>query len=212
MSHTAEHSHAEVHVHRDDFGSKLGMWLFLFTEVILFGGLFLLYFSYRVKYSHDFHEGAMELDLVKGTMNTAILLTSSLTMALSILFLTKGNKKWSLIHLAVTILCGFGFLINKYFEYGHKIELGIYPSKTSGELMNMPEGQQIFFGLYWAMTGLHSFHVIVGMILLSYFGVQIIKQTKVTQDNYARLENGGLYWHLVDLIWIFLFPLFYLLH
>ncbi len=205
----ADHSGGHV-MHRDDFASKLGMWLFLFTEVTLFGGLFLLYFSYRVKYSHDFHEGAMHLDLVKGTMNTAILLTSSLTMALSILALTRKSFKLSLFHLAITILCGLGFLINKYFEYGHKLHDGLYPG--SDKMAEMAQGEQVFFGLYWVMTGLHSFHVIVGMIMLSYFGMQIIKGTKVTPDNYARLENGGLYWHLVDLIWIFLFPLFYLLH
>ncbi len=204
-----EHSHGGAHHHRDDLGAKIGMWLFLFTEVILFGGLFLLYFSYRVKYSHDFHLAAKELNVVVGTLNTGILLTSSLTMALSILALTKKQKALSLVFLGATILCAFGFLYNKYFEWGAKIHHGIYPG--SEKLAEKEHGEIVFFGLYYSMTGLHTFHVIVGIIFLTFFGIQIIRN-KIRHDYYSKLENVGLYWHLVDLIWIFLFPLFYLLH
>jgi len=203
------HAQEHVHVHRDDEGSKFGMWLFLFTEVLLFGGLFFVYFAYRVWYSQGFHDGAQELNVVLGATNTVILLTSSLTMALSILALRKKNTTLSLIHLGITIACAFGFLINKYFEWGYKIHHGIYPG--SEKLLERPEGEILFFGLYYLMTGLHTFHVIVGIIILTTMGVSIIRGT-INHDKYIKLENGGLYWHLVDLIWIFLFPLFYLLH
>lgn len=208
-THEADHAHDHAHDLRDDYGAKMGMWLFLFTEVLLFGGLFFMYFQYRVHYSVDFHEAAKELNPFLGTMNTIILLTSSLTMALSIAALQRGNKKLSLLHLGFTIACAFGFLINKYFEWSAKIHHGIYPGSET--LQERPEGQVVFFGLYYLMTGLHTFHVIVGIIVLA-FMMAFIKSGHLHSTYYSKLENGGLYWHLVDLIWIFLFPLFYLLH
>jgi len=215
VAHTDEHNHAEDHAHegphvlRDDYGAKMGMWLFLFTEILLFGGLFFLYYFYRVNYSQEFHDAAAELNVVLGTANTIILLTSSLTMALSIVALQRGNKVASLVHLSLTIACAFGFLINKYFEWSGKIHHGIYPG--SEDLQSRPEGQVVFFGLYYLMTGLHTFHVIVGIVVLA-FMMAFIKSGHLHSTYYSKLENGGLYWHLVDLIWIFLFPLFYLLH
>lgn len=211
MSNTATHAndHSHVHEHRDDYGQKMGMWLFLFTELLLFGGLFVLYMSYRVEYSLDFKIAAMELQVPMGTLNTIILLTSSLTMVLSIVALQRRNKRLSLIYLALTEIFAFGFLVVKYFEWSKKISHGIYPKGP--ELMTKPDGEIVFYGLYYAMTGLHGFHVIVGMILLG-FMFYYIKKDKITADRFVLLENGGLYWHLVDLIWIFLFPLFYLLH
>ena len=195
-------------VHRDDTGAKMGMWLFLFTEVLLFGGMFLAYAVYRYKYPDQFHLAGMEMNTGIGTLNTIILLTSSLTVALSIAAMQKGNRFLSIILLVVTDLFGFMFLINKFFEWSAEIAHGNYPGAK--ELLAKPDGQILFFGLYYVMTGLHGLHVIIGMVILTFMLVFIIRN-KITPDNYVKLENAGLYWHLVDLIWIFLFPLFYLI-
>ncbi len=197
------------HVHRDDFGAKMGMWLFLFTEVLLFGGLFVLYMSYRVEYSNQFVLAAKELDTTIGTINTMILLTSSLTMALAIAALQRSRKVLSLVFLSLTQLLALGFMVNKYFEWAHKFELGLYPGAE--KLLSLDNGEIIFFGLYYSMTGLHGLHVLVGMTIIAFMMVYISRGS-VGPDNYVKLENSGLYWHLVDLIWIFLFPLFYLIH
>ncbi|MBI5325679.1 MAG: cytochrome c oxidase subunit 3 [Ignavibacteriae bacterium] len=198
----------EEHVHRDDFGAKMGMWLFLFTELLLFGGLFLLYMAYRLQYSHEFHIAARELNIGIGTFNTIILLTSSMTMALSITAMRLERKTLSLFLLASTILLAFGFLVNKFFEWSAKFGHGLYPG--SDVLLDKPRGEYLFYGMYYAMTGLHAIHVIVGMIILTFMFV-FISRNSITSTNYIKLENSGLYWHLVDLIWIFLFPLFYLM-
>lgn len=199
----------EVHIHRDDFGSKMGMWLFLFTEILLFGGLFILYAGYRFIYSEGFAAAATELDVLLGTINTVILLTSSLTVVLAIVALQKENKKLSLFFLWVTVLCGLIFLVNKYFEWGAKFHHGVYPKGPA--LQNMSEGEVMYFGLYFVMTGLHGLHIVVGLIFIGYVMRQIQKDF-ITSINFQKLENSGLYWHLVDIIWIFLFPLFYLIH
>lgn len=194
--------------HRDDIGARMGMWIFIFTELLLFGGLFLVYAIYRNEYSADFHAAAAELNVVFGAVNTVILLISSMTVAMSITAIQKGNKKLALALVGVTILFAFVFLVNKYFEWGHKIHLGIYPG--SELLTQLGRGELIYFGLYYFMTGLHGFHIVVGMILLTVIMFKI-KSGKVNSNDYVLLENGGLYWHLVDLIWIFLFPLMYLI-
>ncbi len=199
----------KVHSHRDDVGAKIGMWLFLFTELILFGGMFLAYAVYRFSYRDFFALASKELDVFIGLINTLILLTSSLTMAMSITALRKGSKKFSLFLIFLTIFFAFLFLVNKYFEWGAKIHHGIFPG--SNELLSQPRGIIIYFGLYYVMTGLHALHVIIGMIILT-FMFFYVKSGKVNQDYYIMLENSGLYWHLVDIIWIFLFPLFYLIH
>ena len=195
--------------HRDDFGSKMGMWLFLFTELILFGGMFIVYMVYRIQYSEAFHFAAKELSVGLGTLNTMVLLTSSLTCVLAIVAMQKGNRRLSIVYLIVTKLLAVGFLIVKAIEWGGKISHGIYPG--SEVLANKENGEIIFFGLYYSMTGLHALHIIIGLVILSFSLVFILKG-KITPDNYVKLETGGLYWHLVDIIWIFLFPLFYLLH
>jgi cytochrome c oxidase subunit III len=193
--------------HRDYQGAKIGMWLFLFTEIILFGGLFILYSAYRAKYPHEFHHGGTELDYVIGVVNTAILLTSSLSMALSITAVQRGEKRLAMIMLALTVLLAAAFLTNKYFEWSAKIAHGIYPNGP--ELMKRSAGEGLFFGLYFAMTGLHGLHVAAGVVLLSTMFVYMAKD-RIRRGDYVKLENAGLYWHLVDVIWIFLLPLFYL--
>lgn len=207
MSHNHDAA-VEVHAHRDDVGAKMGMWLFLFTEVLLFGGMFLAYAVYRYKYPEQFHLAGMELNTGIGTLNTIILLTSSLTMVLSIAAIQKGNKFLSIVMLSTTLLFAFMFLVNKYFEWSTEFHHGNYPGAK--ELLAKPNGQILFFGLYFVMTGLHGLHIIIGIVLLTFMLVFIIKN-KITPDNFIKLENAGLYWHLVDLIWIFLFPLFYLI-
>lgn len=203
----AEHG-SGGHVHRDDIGSKIGMWLFLFTEVLLFGGMFLLYAVYRFMYQDDFHNAARELSTIMGGFNTAVLLTSSLTMALSISALQNGKKKLCMFFLWVTIAFALTFMVIKYFEWGAKFEHGIYPGSV--ELSARPEGQIVFFGLYFVMTGLHGVHVIIGAIAIAIV-LAFVSRDKVTSTDFIKLENVGLYWHIVDIIWIFLFPLFYLI-
>ncbi len=200
--------HAVTHTHRDDTASKIGMWLFLFTEMFLFVGLFLVYSIYRFRNPEAFHQAAEELSTFIGTLNTVILLISSMTVAMSITSIQKGDKKLTLILLGITIFLALFFLVNKYFEWGAKIEHGLYPG--SSYLKELGHGDILFFGLYFFMTGLHAFHIIVGMILLG-FVYHRVATGRVHSTDFAFLENGGLYWHLVDLIWIFLFPLFYLI-
>lgn len=202
-------SHASGHVHRDDEASKMGMWLFLFTELLLFGGMFLLYAGYRFMYPDGFKAAALEMNSFIGAVNTIILLTSSLSIALSIAALQKNHKKLCISLMVFTLFCGLAFLVNKYFEWSHEIHNGIYPKGPA--LENMSEGEILYFGLYYVMTGLHGLHVIVGMIFIGVILAFVIKG-KLTSTNYTKLENAGLYWHLVDIIWIFLFPLFYLIH
>lgn len=208
MSNHQEASAATHHTHRDDVGARMGMWLFLFTEVLLFGGLFLVYAVYRYQYQQQFHIAAMELNTGIGTLNTIILLTSSLTVALAIAAIQKGNKFLSMIMLSTTLILAAMFMVNKFFEWATKFSHGLYPG--SKVLTSKPNGQILFYGLYFVMTGLHGLHVLVGMVVLTFMLVYI-KKDIITKDSYAKLENSGLYWHLVDLIWIFLFPLFYLI-
>lgn len=187
----------------------MGMWLFLFTELILFGGMFLVYAVYRFKHPAEFHLAARELDTFVGTVNTLILLTSSLTVALSINMLRRGSRSLSLLFLTMTMILACAFLANKVVEWGHKFDVGLYPG--SPDLLDKPHGVILYFGLYFVMTGLHALHVIIGMAILGVV-MWMVARGRVTGESPVRLEAGGLYWHLVDVIWIFLFPLFYLLH
>jgi cytochrome c oxidase subunit III len=195
-------------IHRDDLASKTGMWFFLFTEMLLFGGLFVVYSVYRYRNGEAFHLAAQELNVAIGTINTIILLISSTTIAMSITAMQMKNKILSLSLLGITILLGLAFLINKYFEWGGHIKEHIYPG--SHVLVLRGQGDVLFYGLYFFMTGLHALHIIIGLVFIGIITVNIFNN-KITHDNYVLLENSGLYWHLVDLIWIFLFPLFYLI-
>jgi len=197
-----------IHLHRDDEASKIGMWLFIFTELLLFGGLFIVYSVYRYLNPEAFHLAAEELDRNIGLINTIILLVSSATIAMSVSAIQMGKILHSKILVSITILLAAVFMVNKYFEWGAKIEHQIYPG--SQYLMELSQGEILFFGLYFAMTGLHALHIIIGMILMLVVLARI-NSGKLTADNHALVENSGLYWHLVDIIWIFLFPLFYLI-
>ena len=193
--------------HRDDVGAKMGMWLFLFTELMLFGGMFVAYAAYRGLHPDDFHKAAGELNVALGVTNTVVLLTSSLTVVLSIGAIQRGRKSLSLLFLGATMALGLVFLVIKYFEWTAKIHHGLSPG--SPHLMDLPPGERLFFGLYFTMTGLHGLHIIIGLTVLGVMAV-LLGRGRIRQDDYAKLENAGLYWHLVDVIWIFLLPLFYL--
>jgi len=197
-----------METHRDYTGAKIGMWLFLLSEILLFGGLFILYSTYRYKNPIEFHLAAWELNRVLGTLNTLILLTSSLTMVLSISSIQKGNRRESASFLMATIFFGLLFLTIKYAEWAAKIGHGIYPN--SPRLLGRSKGEILFYGLYYSMTGLHGLHVLVGILVLSVM-LFLTMKGKIHENRFIPLENSGLYWHLVDIIWIFLFPLFYLI-
>lgn len=241
--------------HSDAIGARLGMWLFLFTEVLLFGGMFLLYSVYRSNFKADFHYAAGTLNLQIGTVNTIILLTSSLTMVLAVASLVKRNRKNSSIFIIFTIILGLIFLINKYYEWMAKIGHGLFPNSTVMETHTA--GEKVFYSLYYLMTGMHALHIIIGIVILTFMYVKIRKRpfkrvfiencetksvslidhkqnaffrfrdkerireikmdisfdekSEAGENDIIKLENTGLYWHLVDIIWIFLFPLFYLI-
>lgn len=199
-----------IHDHYDAEASKIGMWLFIFTELLLFGGLFIIYSVYRYMNPDAFHLAAEELNTFIGAANTVILLVSSMTIAMSTTSLQKNDKKTTLILASITVILGLVFLVNKYFEWGVKFEHGIWPG-SEHLLENMSQGEILFFGLYFVMTGLHALHIIIGLIIIGFAIHRIVRGT-VHANRAALLENAGLYWHLVDVIWIFLFPLFYLIH
>ena len=194
--------------HRDYTGAKLGMWLFLFTEIILFGGMFLVYAVYREVHTSKFHEAGLEMSKTIGAVNTIILLTSSLTMALSISAIKNGLKNRSILFQAVTVILGVVFLVNKYVEWSDHIRHGLYPD--SPELLAMGHGKVLYFGLYYVMTGIHGLHVLIGMCVIG-FTLVLTLRDNISRGDYIKLENAGLFWHLVDVIWIYLFPLFYLI-
>ncbi|NUQ81719.1 MAG: cytochrome c oxidase subunit 3 family protein [Bacteroidetes bacterium] len=206
---------AHAHVHRDDYGSKLGMWFFIFTEILLFGALFIVYAIYRFKNPDAFFAAGQQLSTVFGTINTVILLVSSMTIAMSISALQQKHKKLAIWLMVITLVLASSFLVNKYFEWSAKFHHGIYPGsdEMAALVANDPlgQGKNLFFFLYYFMTGLHGAHVIIGMGFIIFVMRQVMRD-ELTHDNFARLENAGLYWHLVDLIWIYLFPLFYLIH
>jgi len=197
-----------IELERDDIGAKLGMWVFIFTEILLFGGLFLVYAIMRHRYAHEFHIASQQLNTFIGAVNTLVLLISSMTVAMSISAVRKKDKRMATILLLVTLLCAVIFLVNKYFEWGHKIGMALYPG--SDLMMQLKHGYVLFFSLYFFMTGLHLLHLVIGAIILIVALVKV-RLGIINDEHYVLLENGGLYWHLVDLIWIFLFPLLYLI-
>ncbi len=196
------------HEHRDDYGAKLGMWLFLFTELLLFGGLFLLYAVYLKRYPHEFATGGKQLNWVLGSVYTVILLTSSLAAAMAVTAIQRGEARRTVALLGGTILCAAGFMAIKYVEWSSKFGHGIYPG--SEHLKAGPPGESVFFSLYFLSTGIHGLHVVIGAILLGWIAFKV-RGGELHAGNNILLENGALYWHLVDLIWIFIFPLYYLI-
>ncbi len=187
---------------------RIGMWLFICTEVLLFGGLFLLYSVYRYKNPADFHAASLDLSRFSGTLNTLVLITSSLTAALAVHELREGRPARTRLLILATILLALAFLVVKGFEWAAKFEHGLYPGAP--HLLSLAKGQILYFGLYFTMTGLHALHVIVGMGVFGW-GLRGMARGSVSAEKPILVENATLFWHLVDVIWIFLFPLFYLI-
>jgi cytochrome c oxidase subunit 3 len=184
------------------------MWLFLCQEVLFFSGLFMAYVAFRWLYPETWLSGADQLNKWLGALNTVVLITSSFTMALGVRAAQTKNAPMLKGMLVATIALAFVFLVVKYFEYTHKFHLGIYPGPHytfQGSTGLMP----IFFGIYYCLTGLHGIHVVAGIIVLVWILLRAHKG-HFMDGNYVAVENVGLYWHLVDLVWIFLFPLLYL--
>ena len=188
--------------------ASLGMWLFLAQEVLFFSGLFMAYICYRWMYPNTWLAAADVLDKQLGALNTVVLLTSSLTMALAVRSLRVGRPQQAIQQLWATIGLGVVFLVIKGFEYAHKFSEGLLPANHYA--FDGIEGMvSLFFGIYFALTGLHAVHVIIGLGLLLWVIVKI-RQRNITEERFVFIENVGLYWHLVDLVWIFLFPMLYL--
>jgi len=192
------------------YAARFGMWLFLGTEVLLFAGLFIGYSVYRYIYPETFALASRHLDLTMGTINTLVLITSSLTVALSIHFVRVGSNRTAALLLLATIGFALVFLVVKYFEYSHKFHEGTLPGRFYRFEGLQTEGAPMFFAIYFLTTGLHAFHVIIGMCVLTWVTFHVIKG-RFSPRYYTPVELGGLYWHLVDLIWIFLYPLLYLI-
>jgi len=191
----AAHGHADPVQARE--AATLGLWTFLATEVLLFGGLFTTYVVYRIRYPQMFHEDHLKLDRVLGAMNTLVLICSSLTVALGIAAIRRGQVRLLRRYLLATILLAAGFLGIKAVEYSAKFSHGIHP------------GTDIFFSLYFMLTGLHAIHVIGGMAVLGAVAV-LAGRGRFSERYHTPVELSGLYWHFVDLVWIYLFPLLYL--
>jgi cytochrome c oxidase subunit 3 len=196
--------------HQQDGAVRLGMWLFLGTKVLLFAGLFLGYTVYRSFYHEAFHLSSRSLDWRLGMANTIILITSSLTVALAYHAIKQGKSKYSAGLIFFTLLCALAFLGIKAVEYSQKFEHGSLPGKWYHNPHITAPGANLYFTIYFLSTGLHAFHVIVGASVLAYV-LKGLVQGKYGPKNNVAVELGGLYWHLVDLVWIFLFPLLYLI-
>jgi cytochrome c oxidase subunit 3 len=238
--HEAEHGHDPHHQHHfttmeQQFDtSKIGMWLFLATEVLLFGGLFVGFGMMQARYPVEFVEAHTHLVRWQGALNTVVLLISSFTMVLAVQAAKKGDKSKQVLFLALTILCAFIFLVVKYFEYSHKIEEGWLPGhfySYKGDSMlacrepspaearaatpaaptaPCTNGYATFFSFYFMMTGLHGFHILGGIVVLVWMLIRA-RRGEFSASYYTPVDLVGLYWHLVDLIWIYLFPLYYLI-
>lgn len=228
------HAHHFKNLNHQYDSAKQGVWLFMVTEILMFGGLFVAYLIYKSIYAPIFHVGSSYLDVKMGSINTVVLITSSFTMALGIYFNQKNKPKQAIIALLLTVACALAFMVIKYFEYSHKIHLGLVP----GKYFNNPEFQQkvvdfinampienltpaisdinhmkkiapLYFGFYFVMTGLHGFHVVIGACLILWVTIKTARG-QFGAEYYTPVEGVGLFWHIVDLIWIYLFPLLYL--
>lgn len=251
--HLAHHFDSLSHQYE---AGKMGIWLFLATEVLFFSGLFCFYAVYRSNHMDAFKVGHAFLNVWWGAINTCVLLFSSLTMAWGVRCAQLGDRKGLIINLVLTIACAFGFMGIKYIEYTHKFHEGLYPgskfnpsahainhaieehpdlkeyvteikqpgptdtanpanSKANGHEEKakwaLPEGTRNYFSVYFCLTGLHGIHVLVGIGLLTWLLINAVKG-KYGPDNFAQVDFVGLYWHIVDLIWIYLFPLLYLIN
>ena len=204
------HAHHFKDADHEFDASKLGIWLFLCTEIVMFGGLFVGYAIYHGRYPEMFAEGASHLSWYWGAINTVVLLISSYTMALGIYYSQINNQKKAVTSLWITFLCGCGFLVIKGIEYSSKISHGLLPGRFFSFKEATSDNLAMYFGFYFSMTGLHGIHVVIGMGLIAWVALRAQKG-EFSSKYYTPVEGVGLFWHLVDLVWIFLFPLLYLI-
>jgi cytochrome c oxidase subunit 3 len=220
----ADVEHLPVHVHHqyEDIEQQnesylVGMWSFMVTEVMFFGAMFLAYILYRWHYQPDFYLAHKALDIGPGAINTVLLLLSSFTMVLAVHFAQLRNKKMVIANLTLTCILATGFLLIKFIiewpaKFGHHLvpgaSFGTHPEYLHGA---SPRAAELFFSLYFLMTGLHAIHIIVGIIIIGALAATWARGWKLATEDYIPTELVGLYWHFVDLVWIFLFPLFYLI-
>lgn len=189
------------------------MWLFLATEILLFGVLFVGFGLSQSRWPEEFKQAHHHLQRELGAFNTVVLLVSSFTMVMAVYSASKNKQKQLVTYLIITILCALAFLGVKYFEYSHKIHDGLLPGQYFTYLPStdpMAKGNSVFFGFYFMMTGLHGFHILGGVVVLCFVLKEAIKG-RYSSTYYTPVDLVGLYWHLVDLIWIYLFPLLYLI-
>ncbi len=212
-----QHSNPALLHHFDDAdqqfeASTLGMWAFLITEIMFFGGLFLGYTIYRSLYPHAFAEASKLLDYRLGAINTAVLICSSLTMVLAVRSAQLGQRRPLIVFLLLTMLLGSVFLGNKAFEYAHKFHEHLVPGPNFGPEAPLtdPHHSQLFFSFYFGMTGLHALHMIIGIGILAVLVYQSWRG-RLNSEYFSPVDITGLYWHFVDIVWIFLFPLLYLI-
>jgi cytochrome c oxidase subunit 3 len=215
----ASHAHAETLAVQEQFdtaaqqkdASGLGMWIFLITEIMFFGGLFLVYIVYRSKYPDVFGAASRSLNATIGAINTAVLLCSSFTMVLAVRAGQLGRRKAIIVFLILTLILGFVFLGVKVYEWNEKFQEHHIPGPSFLMEGVAEQGHaQLFFSLYFAMTGLHALHMVIGAGLLSVLLWQAWRG-KFSAAYYTPIDMVGLYWHFVDIIWIYLFPLLYLI-
>ena len=222
MSHSTEAAavhHAELQAPYRDLDQQretatLGMFVFLLTELMMFGGLFCAYLVYRTLYFPSFLEASRHMDLTIGAVNTAVLICSSLTMALGVQAAQQGRRKTIVLCLLLTLLFGGAFLVLKGVEYHHHWAVHEVPGinfEVSSSVPLVDVGKvQLFFVLYFIMTGLHALHMLIGLGLVTWITIEAGKG-RYTPEYHNPVENVGLYWHFVDLVWIYLFPLLYLI-
>jgi cytochrome c oxidase subunit 3 len=197
----------------DEFdAAKLGMWLFLTTEVLLFGGIFCSYAIFRMMYPEAFVNGSSYLNWRIGLLNTVVLLVSSFTVAMSVRCAQLNKQFWLKANLIITLICAAAFVAIKItFEYVPKLSVGKAPGAWFSYPFSHHAEEPIWWGIYYASTGIHALHVLIGGGLLTWVLVRSFRGI-YGPKNYTMVETSGLYWHLVDLVWIFLFPLLYLIH
>jgi len=203
-------AHHFPNLRQQEHAARLGMWLFLATEILLFGGLFTAYSVYRFLFSDAFAQGSEALNTTLGAANTVVLITSSLTVALAHHWAHHRRGKRAAVSLLVTLLLAGTFLVVKAFEWTHDFHEGLMPGRYFSSTEITATGGPMFFTVYFLMTGLHGLHVVIGMVVLAVLMVQCW-MGKYDHGYVTPVELGGMYWHLVDLIWIFLFPLLYLI-
>jgi cytochrome c oxidase subunit 3 len=214
QGHTPHHPYLQHHfdnMAQQMEASTLGMWTFLVTEIMFFGGLFMAYLVYRHQSPEGFQEASFELNRIWGTTNTAVLIVSSLTMALGVRAAQTSQKaKTQVLWLVATMFFGAAFLGIKAIEYRDKFVHHHVPGPYFHWEGHYPKAAEQFYSLYFAMTGLHALHMIIGLGLMTVIAVMAWKK-QFDQDYYTPVEVAGLYWHFVDIVWIFLFPLLYLI-